>query len=288
MPILTRMTTPVIAPLRPSDGHKGTFGRVLVIGGSRGLCGAAALAGRAALRGGAGLVTVACPISVQDVVASFEPSYTTWGLMDDGSGRIDSAATVSLQMKCDEVTAVALGPGLGQSEGLRQLVTTLYRTVPVPMVVDADALNLLASSPASLWAEPGGPRVLTPHPGEFARFLGCTPAEVNANREQLAGQFALEKRVVVLLKGAESVITDGVHVALNTTGNSGLATGGSGDVLSGLVAALLAGGMPALEAARLAAHLHGLAADLAVAELSEPGLIASDLPEWIARAWLHL
>ena len=283
-----RITEMPKAPPRPVDGHKGTFGRVLVIGGHPGMAGAVGLAGRAALRGGAGLVTVACPRSIQGIVAGYEASYTTKGLNADDEGRIDGDDNLGLFDLARSVSAVALGPGLGQTDGLRRLVVELYTQLPVPMVVDADALNLLATSPHTMWAEPGGPRVLTPHPGEFARFLGVTAADINADREAVAVTFAAERKVTVLLKGAGTVITDGHWLAINSTGNSGMATGGTGDVLTGLVAALLAAGMPAFEAARLGAHLHGLAGDLAAEALSQAGLIASDLPDWIARAWRKL
>jgi ADP-dependent NAD(P)H-hydrate dehydratase len=282
---IIRVTQLPTAPPRPADGHKGTFGRVLVIGGSRGMAGAAGLAGRAALRGGAGLVTVACPRSVQPIVSGYEASYTTWGLREDDEGRISGESLIALVDRAREASAIALGPGLGQSDDLRRVVVTLYTQVAVPMVADADALNLLASSPASLWSTPGGPRILTPHPGECSRLTGQSTAAINADRETVAVNLARDKQVTVLLKGAGTVVTDGVHLSINTTGNSGMATGGSGDVLTGLVAAILAGGLSAFESARLAAHLHGLAGDLAAAELSEPGLIASDLPNWLGRAW---
>lgn len=286
MPVI-RVTQVPTVPARPVEGHKGTFGKVLVVGGHRGMSGAVGLAGRAALRGGAGLVTVACPRSIQAVVAGYEMSYTTWGLAEDEEGRIAGDAVTGILDRAQSASAVALGPGLGQSDGLRRLVVSLYTQLQVPMVVDADALNLLATSPRAVWAQPGGPRVLTPHPGEMARFTGQTAAEINADRETLATAFARDKQVTVLLKGAGTVVSDGSHLSINTTGNSGMATGGTGDVLTGLVAALLAGGMTAFEAARLGAYLHGLAGDLAATELSQPGLMASDLPDWLARAWLH-
>jgi ADP-dependent NAD(P)H-hydrate dehydratase len=133
-----------------------------------------------------------------------------------------------------------------------------------------------------------GPRILTPHPGEFARLTKTDIKTVQQAREEMAAEFATAHKCVVLLKGAGTVITNGRQIAVNTTGNSGMATGGSGDVLTGLIAALLAQGMPDFEAAQLAAHLHGLAGDLAAAELSQPGLIASDLPRYLAAAWLQV
>ena len=166
---------------------------------------------------------------------------------------------------------------------------TLFAELSQPMVVDADALNVLASSGGigtiSRSAGARGPRILTPHPGEFARLIGSDIATVQSQRAKLAAEFAATHGVIVVLKGQGTVITDGDRVAINRTGNPGMATGGSGDVLTGLIAALLAQGLAPFEAAQLGAHLHGLAGDLAAAELSQPGLIASDLPRFLTQAW---
>jgi NAD(P)H-hydrate epimerase len=155
------------------------------------------------------------------------------------------------------------------------------------MVVDADALNALATQTARL-TQHAGPRILTPHPGEFARLIGSDIPTVQSARQKLASEFAARHEIVVVLKGRGSVVTDGARTAVNATGNSGMATGGTGDVLTGLIAALLAQGMEPFDAARLGVRLHGLAGDLAAAELSEPGLIASDLPRYLPRAWREL
>lgn len=268
------------APVRPADAHKGTFGRVLVIGGSRGMSGAPSLAGLGALRGGAGLVYVAVPSEILPIVAAIEPSYLTIPLAtDEEHGCLSTDGLNGLRTACEGKDAIALGPGLGQSHGVAAIVNSLFSELRQPMVVDADALNVLASQKAA------GPRILTPHPGEFARLIGSDIATVQSQRAQLAAEFAATHGVIVVLKGQGTVITDGDRVAINRTGNSGMATGGSGDVLTGLMAALLAQGMPAFEAAQLGAHLHGLAGDLAAAELSQPGLIASDLPKFLTQAW---
>lgn len=280
--------TPPLPP-RPADGHKGTFGRVLIVAGSRGMSGAACLAGSAALRGGAGLVTVATPESVQPIVAGYEPSYLTVGVAEDDAGRISQAALSALSDLVARQDAAAIGPGLGQSVELADAVATLYQTAAIPLVVDADALNALAGRRAALPRAPSlGPRILTPHPGEFARLTGLDAATVQARRVELAADFAAQHQVVVLLKGAGTVITDGRRLAINPTGNSGMATGGTGDVLTGLLVALLGQGLEAFAAARLGAFLHGLAGDLAAADLSQPGLIASDLPRYLAAAWKSL
>ncbi len=276
------------APTRPAEAHKGTFGRVLVIGGSRGMSGAPSLAGLGALRGGAGLVYVAVPSEILPIVAAIEPSYLTIPLAtDEEHGCLSTDGFNGLRTACDGKDAIALGPGLGTSRGVAAIVISLFTEVRQPMVVDADALNVLAASGGvgSPTPNAAGPRILTPHPGEFARLIGSDIATVQSQRAKLAAEFAVTHGVIVLLKGKDTIITDGDRVAINRTGNSGMATGGSGDVLTGLIAALLAQGMPAFEAAQLGAHLHGLAGDLAAAELSQPGMIASDLPMFLAQAW---
>lgn len=276
-------------PPRPQEAHKGTFGKVWIIAGSRGMSGAAILSGIAALRGGAGLVTVAVPKSIQSVVAGYEPSYLTRSLAEDDDGQLSYAATVELKSSLPHQTAAAFGPGLGQSPGLVELAAELYQHAPIPMVFDADGLNALAQRPDILTRPPDQPaRILTPHPGEFSRLTGKSMTEIQSNRPAVACGFAARHKVVLILKGHHSVITDGASTHLNPTGNSGMATGGAGDVLTGLVTALVAQQMPPLDAARLAAYLHGRAGDLAAEELSQPGLIASDLPRYLGAAWREL
>ncbi len=273
-------------PSRPDESHKGTFGSVLIVAGSRGMSGAACLAGLGALRGGAGLVTVAVPAGIQAIVAGTEPSYLTVALPEDDQGRISRQATGDVLSRAQHATAVAIGPGWGKSPDLTELAHVLFTQVERPLVVDADALNALASSPAGFPKGPSGvPRVLTPHPGEFARLLTTQTKSVQHDRETVAADFARQHGAIVVLKGHGTVITDGEKVAINTTGNSGMATGGTGDVLTGLVVALLAQGMVPFAAAHLAVYLHGLAGDLAAAEQSKPGLIASDLPHFLGKAW---
>jgi ADP-dependent NAD(P)H-hydrate dehydratase len=283
-------------PARPADGHKGTFGRALIIAGSRGFSGAAALAGTAALRGGAGLVFVACPLCVQPIIAGFEPGYVTIGLPDDAAGRLSDASAAELLKHLDGSNAVAIGPGLATGAVVKSLTARLFNELGKPLVVDADGLNVLADEFVSgrLSTDTArAPRVLTPHPGEFSRLTGLSIRDISQRREQVAQEFAARHGVILVLKGAGSVVTDGDRVVINETGNSGMATGGSGDVLTGLTVALAAqtsNGSEAdiFEAVRLAVYLHGLAGDLAAAELSEPGMIASDLPRFIPAAWKQL
>lgn len=275
------MSLPHLSPRKP-DAHKGDFGRALVIGGSPGMAGAVALSGMATLRGGAGLTTLAVADLIVDVVASFEPSYMTAPLASDGEGKISIRAKRRIAELRENATCVAIGPGLGRSRGLTLLVEWLYETTAVPMVIDADALNALASIGGDLPAA-AAPRILTPHPGEFRRLVGN--AKLPSDEfEAAANEYAAQQKVVLLLKGQHTLITDGKRSARNTTGNPGMATGGSGDVLTGLITALVCQGLAPFEAAQLGAHVHGLAGDLAAQELGEVGMIASDLVRFLPAA----
>jgi ADP-dependent NAD(P)H-hydrate dehydratase len=281
-----------VLPERPRDGHKGTFGRVLIVAGSRGMSGAAALAGTAALRGGAGLVSIALPESIQTTVASIEPGYMTIGLSETAAGRVTETAFREIEPHLTGKNAVAIGPGLGNTSEVRGLVRRLFVEARSPLIVDADGLNVLAndfrSSTLSATAVQDAERILTPHPGEFARLSGCSITEVESDRQNATREFAKRHGVIVVLKGPGTVVTDGDRLAVNPTGNSGMGTGGSGDVLTGLLTSIAARGGDAFEAARLAVWLHGRAGDLAADELSESALIASDLPRYLGAAWNEL
>jgi NAD(P)H-hydrate epimerase len=260
------------------------FGRAVILGGSLGMSGAVSLAGMACLRSGAGLVQLAVPEPCLPTVAGFEPSYMTAPLAADEFGRIAAAARDRIAELLAAATAAACGPGLGQSPDLLELVAWLYITFPRPLVLDADALNALAQQPEVL-KRPGGPRVLTPHPGEFARLIAeSLPASVE-ERKRTADHLAARSGAVVVLKGHATYITDGRQCASNATGNPGMATGGTGDVLTGIVTGLLCQGRAPFDAARLAAHVHGLAGDLAAAELGQVSLIASDLLDYLPEAF---
>jgi ADP-dependent NAD(P)H-hydrate dehydratase len=273
---------PRLAP-RPADANKGTFGRALVVAGSRGMSGAAILCGIGALRGGAGLVRVATPAGIQSLVAMGSPCYLTVHLPDDSEGRLAPSATTELTALAGSSTAAAIGPGLGRSAAHSDLLLAVLSQTTVPLVLDADALNALAGRTTDLRLH-HGPVVITPHPGEFARLLDCDVPAVQADRERLAARFAVAHGAVVVLKGHRTVVTDGVRIAINETGNPGMATGGTGDVLSGLLVALLCQALEPFAAARLAVHLHGLAGDLARDALGETSLVASDLLDFLPRA----
>jgi len=280
-------------PRRGDHDHKGTFGTVLVVGGSRGMFGAPALAAMAALRGGTGLVRVAVPEVCLETVASFYPAYTTIPLPSDASGQISQDALDPIRRQAEQATVVALGPGLGQSEAIRQVVSALWQELTVPMVVDADGLNALGSD-EQLLAKHAGPRIITPHPGEFARLLGPKLAAGSKGdiekRNEAATWMADQADITVVLKGHHTCVTDGRRTSLNTTGNPGMATGGSGDVLTGLIAALWAQFLDtppfdAWEVARLAVYLHGSAGDLAASQLGQIPLVAVDILEALPAAF---
>jgi NAD(P)H-hydrate epimerase len=261
---------------RAPDSNKGDFGKVLVVAGSRGMSGAAVLCGSGALRGGAGLVTVAVPEEILPIVAAGNPCYLTAPLAQDKEGKVSNLAQGRILGLAQGNDVVAVGPGLERSTEIKLLLPQLIRHVKVPMVVDADGLNALEGQ-ADRLKDHSAPVILTPHPGEFARLLGCDVPNVQAHRQELAGQFAEKYDVIVVLKGHGTVVTDGRRVFVNSTGNPGMATGGTGDVLTGLIAALLGQGLEPFGAAQFGVYLHGLAGDLAQVELGEVSLIASDL-----------
>lgn len=247
------------------------------------MSGAISLAGMAALRSGAGLVTVATADACLDVVAGFEASYMTVPLACDDQGRLSETAhrrIVELAAKC---TSIGCGPGMQLTEDIGSLVGRLYVELAQPMVVDADALNALSKQP-DLFSRHAGPRIVTPHPGEFARLVGIeklNPAE----REERAKDLAIRGNLIVVLKGHKTIVTDGHDLYVNTTGNPGMATGGCGDVLTGIITALAGQHLSPFAAAQLGVYVHGLAADLAAHELGETSLIASDLLRYLPAAF---
>jgi NAD(P)H-hydrate epimerase len=278
---------PALPPRLP-DSHKGRFGTVLVIAGSRGMAGAAALCGASALRSGAGLVRVATPAEVQPTVASFEPCYMTYPLADDGQGMICLEPCIPvLERLIASADVVAVGPGLGQSDDVRGLVRWLIQESARPLVIDADGLNMLASQ-MEIISGLTRPVILTPHPGEFARLAGTSVLDVQADRVTSAARLAsLAEPLVVVLKGAGTVVTDGHRVYVNTTGNPGMATGGSGDVLTGAIAALVGQKLSAFEAAVLGTYIHGLAGDIARDQSGVVGMIAGDIVDALPDAFDH-
>jgi ADP-dependent NAD(P)H-hydrate dehydratase / NAD(P)H-hydrate epimerase len=285
--LLTRDGLRHLLPPRAADSHKGDFGRVLVVAGSVGKTGAATLAARGALRAGAGLVTVACPRSCLTVVASHGVEYMTEPLDETATGTVHfAAADTVLNVQAD---ALVVGPGLGRGEGVSTFVRELVEKGATPLVLDADGLNAFADDPAALLGREGRDIVITPHPGEMARLMGCTVEDVQHDRVGMAVNFATRHRVYVVLKGYRTVIAtpDGV-VFVNPTGSPGMATGGTGDVLAGMLGAWLAQLLDAEAACRLAVYLHGAAGELADADHGETSMIAGDLVEHIGDAILEL
>ncbi len=263
-------------PGRPPAGHKGTFGKVLIIAGSRGMSGAAIFAAQGALRAGAGLVTVACPDSILPIVATAVPEAVTIPLPDRG-GHLGSDALSPLSEAVSRADVVAVGPGLGRAAETGELVRTLLTKVTSPVVIDADGLFAVSGHLDVLRAA-AGHAVLTPHPGEMARLVDRKAGEIDADRIETARAFAREYGVVLLLKGRPTAIgTQDGRVYLNPTGNTGLATGGSGDVLTGIIAGLLAGGANPTEAAIIGAYLHGYSADYLARDRAERSIIPRDL-----------
>lgn len=275
-------------PERVATAHKGDFGHAWIVGGSSGMSGAPSLSGVACLRSGAGLVNLVVPACAQQAVASHCPDYMALGIEDDGQ-RFAPGTTPSIISAIEGATAIAIGSGLGRATHLTGIVVQLVDSIPQPLVIDADALYALAQQPETLQRS-AGPRVLTPHAGELARLRGAKLNDPNDDAERLAAARDLARRdarkqTVVLLKGTRTVITDGDHYAVNATGNPGMATGGSGDVLTGVITALLCQGLTALDAARLGAYVHGLAGDLAAEEVGQLSLTASDLVAHLSAAW---
>ncbi len=277
-----------ILPERPEDGHKGTFGHVLILATSRGFTGTARLTAEAAGRSGAGLVTVAIPETLLDIVASMLWESMSLPLPATEAGSIARDALKPALAAAETRDTVVLGPGISTHEETRQFVDAFVRDCPVPMVIDADGLNCLSRNVALL-KECSSPAILTPHPGEMARLATCSTSDVQADREGIARRFALEHSCVVVLKGKGTVIAapDGA-CSINPTGNSGLATGGTGDVLAGFTGGLLAQGLKPYDAARLGAYMMGFAGDIAAGKFTRRGMIARDVINCIPDAWRKL
>lgn len=274
--LVTEPIASFLLPMRDQDIHKGDAGRLLVLAGSVGMTGAAALCAQAAMRTGAGLVTLGCPESLNDVLEEKCTETMTVPLPETPARSLSTGATARVLELAERSDAVALGPGLSQNPDTFALVRELVPAIAVPLVLDADGLNALEGSPQAI-ASRTAPTVITPHPGELARLMGSTIEAVQENRVEAARRAARETQAVVLLKGAASVIAQpSGEVWINTTGNPGMASGGMGDVLTGMVGALLAADAGPESAAIAGAYYHGLAGD-AAAKDGERGLIASDV-----------
>lgn len=266
-----------LLPDRPVDAHKGNFGKVLLICGSRDYTGSAALAAMGALRTGAGLVYLAVPQSIYEIEAIklLEPIVIP---LPDDSGMLSTNATAPISGLLDGKDAVLLGPGLGRSEGVSIVTKFVLENFNRPIILDADGINSVRKH-KDILRERTATTILTPHEAEFARLKG-SPCR---NRIDDAVQMAQDLGCIILLKGHNTVITDGVHTFVNTTGNPGMAVGGSGDVLAGIIVSFLGQGIPPLEAAACAAWIHGAAGDLCAAEIGQYGMLPSDLLQSLPR-----
>ncbi len=276
-----------VIPAKTEAGNKFSAGRVLVAGGSTGLTGAACMASEAALRAGAGVVTAAVPASLNPVFEQKLLEVMTLPLADAGAGCLLEDDAGRLFDAAAAFDSVALGPGMGRRPESFTLARKFLAAAPSPVVLDADGLNAMAGRLPALKKRPG-PTVLTPHAGELGRLLGISSDEVAAHRLRHARSAARKSGGVIVLKGAQTVVTDGDVVLVNPSGNPGLATAGAGDVLTGLIAALLAKGLPPLLAAAAGVFLHGAAADLAAEDLNQDNLVASDLLDYLPLAFAQI
>ena len=283
--ITARDIAPLVEP-RPAESNKGNYGHALVIGGSLGKAGAGAMAGMAVLRAGAGLSTVATPKSVLGTVSGFHPELMTEPLPETDSGTISTSARDRIEELAKGKTVLAIGPGVSRDSQTAEMVRGLVARLRLPMVVDADGLNAFEGRTGELNGK-GRTLVITPHPGEMARLAGCSIADVQKDRLGTARKFAREHELIVVLKGHRTLVVqpDG-EAWVNTTGNPGMATGGTGDILTGMVAGMMAQHSTSSFPAVLAAvHLHGLAGDVMREKVGEHSLVATDLLQGLPEAF---
>ncbi len=272
-----------LIPQRKEDAHKGSCGRVLVVAGSRGMTGAAVLAAKGALRCGSGLVTVGTPESERHIVAGHLVEAMTLGL-EEKDGIISGRAMKKMLKSAREADAIVFGPGLGKNSDMPEILAELIRSYSGVLVIDADGLNALSKNCDMLKCA-AGKVIITPHPGEMSRLTGRNIGDIQENREAVAAEFANRYGITVVLKGKDTVIASCTgEVRINTTGNCGMATGGTGDVLAGVIASFAGQGLCAFDAAVLGAYIHGKAGDIAKLEKGIHGMIATDVVEMLPLA----
>lgn len=273
-----------LLPQRKSDSHKYDYGHVMVVGGSQGMSGAPVLVSSAALRAGAGLVSAAVPADIQQTVASYLPEIMTLGLSCENGAVTSSCLTVIDDYIAQrKVNVVAFGCGMSSADDVGFILRKLLKYQDCPLVIDADGLNVLAHDLSCLQGHKY-PVVLTPHRGEFARLTGLKKEALNIDLKAAVADFARKYNVCVLLKGPNTIVAEGKDIYVNRTGNPGMATAGSGDVLTGIIAGLLAQGSGTFAAASSGAYLHGAAADKAVLDLTEYSMVASDIIKYLPGA----
>jgi NAD(P)H-hydrate epimerase len=282
--LIDREWVGMLLPRRLRSAHKGDFGRVLIVAGSAGMTGAACLCAQGALRVGAGLVTVGCPASVNDILESKLTEAMTFPLPETYERSLDTRALAIILELAENADVVAIGPGISRDPETAVLVRRLVARLGKPMVIDADALSALADAAVILEGE-HAPAVLTPHPGEMGRLMAASSEEVQARRTYFADAAANRFRCVTVLKGACAIVAEPQReLTVNPTGNPGMASGGTGDVLTGMIAGLIAQRLIAFEAAAAATYLHGLAGDIAASRVGEASLVAGDLLEAVPTA----
>lgn len=286
-----RLPTPLLR--KNPKAYKNTFGHLLILAGSPRMLGAAALCGLSAMRSGAGLVTIGIPKSLNlTLQKKISPVIMTWPLPETKDQTLSPLAWPLIKKNLKKYTAIAIGPGLGQNPSTQHLIQRIIAESPLPLVIDADALNALAGH-LEILNKTNTPKILTPHPGEFRRLTNDRrpktdddrPMTTDKERKEAAKKFAKAYYCILVLKGRRTLVADpGGKIYLNTTGNVGMASAGTGDVLTGMIAALLAQGIPAFDAAKFGVYLHGKAGDLAAKKFGKASLIASDLIDAIPLA----
>ena len=278
------MRLPQLLHRRKRDTHKGHYGHLLIVGGSPGLTGAVCLASQAALRIGAGLVTVGVPRSLHAIFEIKLTEVMSFPLEETKENTLAIKAFPSITALLNKIDVLALGCGASQHTSTQRLMTRMIVQLKKPLIIDADGINALSKDINVLKHRSAKQIILTPHLGEFSRLLKRSPDSIKRDRKKLAKEFAFKYNLVLILKGHHSIVTNGRSLFENTTGNPGMATAGSGDALTGIVAGLVAQGLEAFEAAKCGAYLHGLAGDLAAKYKTQSGVIASDIIEYLPQA----
>lgn len=266
---------------REKDTHKGNYGSVLIIGGSTGLTGAVCLCACACLRVGAGVVRVGVPKSLNNIFEIKLTEVMSIPLPESEKGVLGERAYFEIKRILNRIDVLAIGPGISTHHAVRRLVIKILRYIDKPVVLDADGINVLAQNIEVLNKRRAKDLILTPHLGEFSRLINISCEEIKKRRKLLVKEFSRKYNLIFVLKGNRTIISDGVELFENKTGNPGMATAGSGDVLTGIISGLLAQGIKPIDAARWGVYLHGLAGDWGARNKTEPGLIAGDIVEYL-------
>ena len=278
------MQLPVQLRKRNPDTHKGDYGYVLVLGGSSGLTGAVCLCAQGCLRIGAGLVKVGVPESLHNIFEIKLTEPMSVALKEEPKGYLSLGAFSSIKKLLAKIDVIVLGPGAFTNVSTKKLILKIIKEIDKPMVVDADGINALVGNLEILKKHKSSQLVLTPHAGEFSRLIGLSPQKIKNKRKELVKKFALRYNLTLVFKGFHTLVSDGKSLFENKTGNPGMATAGMGDVLSGMIAGLMAQGIDSFSAAKTGVYLHGLAADLAAKDKTQNCLIASDVLDYLPKA----